>query len=144
MKLKMRCKPIIFITISLFFFSFGIIWANGTFTISGKVFNDKNCNGHINAGDLGIGGVTITLTPPIGPSTMTSTAPDGTYSFTGLAAGTYTVTETDPSGYCSITPNIKTVKLVKKDAKNINFADSKIEVSPPGESCCPTPPPEVE
>ena len=46
---------------------------------------------------VGIPGVTITLSGTAGATT--TTAADGTYSFTGLAAGTYTVAETQPSGY---------------------------------------------
>ncbi len=44
-----------------------------------------------------IEGVTITLSGAA--DRTTTTAADGTYSFTGLAAGTYTVTETQPLGY---------------------------------------------
>ena len=57
-------------------------------SISGKVV-DQNGNP--------IQGVTIDLTGT--SSAQATTAPDGTYSFTGLAAGTYTVTETQPAGY---------------------------------------------
>jgi len=76
----------------------------------------------------------LTLTPG---SIVTSTNPNGDYSFSGLAPGTYVVKETDPAGYCSTTPNKQTVKIKNKNAKNINFGDSKISVSPPGSSCCP-------
>jgi len=121
------------ISLSICFLS-SIGFCAGILKISGRVYDDKNCNGQRNAGDIGIGGVTLTLTP--GP-VVTLTAADGTYSFSGLVAGTYTVTETDPAGYCSTTPNKITVKLGGKNAQNINFGDSKIDVSPPGESCCP-------
>ena len=121
------------ISLSLFFFS-SIGFCAGILKISGRVYDDKNCNGQRNAGDIGIGGVTLTLTPG---AVVTLTAADGTYSFSGLAAGTYVVTETDPAGYCSTTPNKITVKLGKKNAQNINFGDSEKAVSPPDISCCP-------
>jgi uncharacterized repeat protein (TIGR01451 family) len=76
--------------------------------ISGVVFLDQNNNGIQNGADLGIANVTITLTGyTYGPngvdnagagddvtvSLATTTAADGSYSFTGLAPGKYTVTE---------------------------------------------------
>ncbi|GLZ42916.1 SdrD B-like domain-containing protein [Actinokineospora sp. NBRC 105648] len=58
-------------------------------TVSGRVVDD---------GGNGIPGVTVTLTGPGGPVTVT-TGPDGSYSFPNLTPGTYTVTETQPAGY---------------------------------------------
>ena len=71
-------------------------------TLSGSVFIDLNNNGVQNLpGDLGLGGVTITLTrtDSVGAPVLTTTAPDGTYSFGNLRPGTYTITETaQPAG----------------------------------------------
>ncbi|OGL39302.1 MAG: hypothetical protein A3C43_11865 [Candidatus Schekmanbacteria bacterium RIFCSPHIGHO2_02_FULL_38_11] len=65
------------------------------------------------------------------------TAVDGTYSFSGLAAGTYTVKETDPAGYCSTTPNKITITIKNKKVTNQDFGDSKNTISPPA-LCCPS------
>jgi hypothetical protein len=74
-------------------------------TFSGVVYVDTNANGIQNSGEVGIGGVTITLTKTDGPVTFsmtTTTANDGSYSFAEtegvnlLPAGTYALTETPP------------------------------------------------
>jgi len=130
----MKHKSIIVIAtvFSLFFFSsLSIVWGEG-FSITGMVFDDKNCNGQRNAVDSGVSGVMIKLNT--GPST--TTASNGTYSFSGLPASTYVVTEILPSGYCSTTPLKKTISLVKKDINNQNFGISKLPASPGGDSCC--------
>src|SRR5262249_26051072 len=48
------------------------------------------------ANETTIAGVRITLTGPVAQTLLTS--PDGSYRFTGLTAGTYTLTETQPLG----------------------------------------------
>jgi uncharacterized repeat protein (TIGR01451 family) len=77
--------------------------ANGR-SISGLVFLDYNNNALVNGSDHGIGGQTVELTGvdingvAITPRT-TTTAADGTYSFTGLPEGTYQVRQPNqPAG----------------------------------------------
>ena len=72
-------------------------------TISGYVYIDSNANAVHDAGETsGLTNVTVTLTgtddlgTPINTSTTTSGS--GSYSFSGLRPGTYTVTETQPGG----------------------------------------------
>src|SRR5207237_8105082 len=89
----------------------GATSANDTFgelggTVSGSVFVDLNNDGIRQAGESGIGSVTITLTGTdttgAAVSLTTTTAADGSYSFAGLRASNasgYTVTETQPAGY---------------------------------------------
>ena len=64
-------------------------------TINGKVYVDANNDGVAGSGEAGIGAVTVTLSGPV--TRVVQTASDGSYSFSGLLAGTYTVTETQPS-----------------------------------------------
>jgi uncharacterized repeat protein (TIGR01451 family) len=82
--------------------------------ISGRVFKDNNLplDGIFNGSDAGIPNVTVTLSGrTAGPdgiagnsddvpisSISTLTDPLGNYAFTGLVAGTYTVSETEPGG----------------------------------------------
>lgn len=73
-------------------------------SIAGAVFVDSNDNGIRDNGEAGIAGVSITITGTDGAGNAVSrsatTAADGSYSFTELAPGTYTVAEeTQPVGY---------------------------------------------
>lgn len=69
-------------------------------TISGLVRSDTNNDG---TPDLPIAGVTITLFDSGNVEVATTTtAADGSYSFTGLQPGTYSVRETQPAGYLSV------------------------------------------
>jgi uncharacterized repeat protein (TIGR01451 family) len=71
-----------------------------TGSITGRVFRDANNNGLFEPGDVGIPGVTLRLRNP-GNATIlqtTVTGADGTYAFTGLAAGTYEVEQVQPAG----------------------------------------------
>ncbi len=74
-----------------------------TSSISGLVFLDLNGDGVQDPGDTGIAGVVITLTGEnfLGTSVDVSvmTDADGSYSFDGLAEGTYNVAETQPAGF---------------------------------------------
>jgi hypothetical protein len=71
--------------------------------VSGFVYLDSNDSGAKDPGETGIAGVTVTLTGTNDQGTavnlVQSTAGDGSYNFTDLRPGTYTVTETQPSGY---------------------------------------------
>ena len=72
-------------------------------SISGHKWNDKNRNGKKDSGELPIAGVTIKLvgTTVTGQavSKQTTTGADGSFSFTGLEAGAYTVSEEVPVGW---------------------------------------------
>jgi 5-hydroxyisourate hydrolase-like protein (transthyretin family) len=78
-------------------------------TVSGLVYQDTNGNNALDSGEPGIAGVTVTLSGTNGLNqaitATTTTAANGTYSFSTdsngnvLRPGTYTVTETQPSGY---------------------------------------------
>ncbi len=72
--------------------------ANGS--ISGRVFRDGNRDGLFNNSDAGISGVTVRLRNSGNATVLQTktTAADGTYSFTGLVAGTYEVEEVQPTG----------------------------------------------
>ncbi|MDB5806436.1 MAG: hypothetical protein JWN73_3758 [Betaproteobacteria bacterium] len=65
--------------------------------ISGLVYRDDNNNGLHATAEPPIAGVTVTLSGPVSLTTTTDAA--GNYLFSGLPAGVYTVTETQPAAY---------------------------------------------
>lgn len=72
-------------------------------SLSGSVYGDLDTDGVFDAFESGIPGATVTLTGTddlgaITPIVATTNAA-GAYSFTNLRPGTYTITETQPSGY---------------------------------------------
>ena len=88
-------------------------------TIGGYVYVDANESGAYTASDAGVAGVTVTLTGTTGQgqsvTATTTTGSGGAYSFSTdsnghqLLPGTYTVTETQPSGYYAATTSVGTV-----------------------------------
>jgi hypothetical protein len=128
-------KVLILISISIM----AILFISGPVmaaSIFGRVFEDMNCNGVRNGGDGPIAGVQMQLDPG---AVLTSTLADGTYSYTGLAAGTYTVKiKVIPAGYCATTPIKLGVNLqsAARTVRNVNFGLSQLDPSP-GTSCCP-------
>lgn len=69
-------------------------------TIAGYVYHDRDNDGVKESGEEGIAGVTVALLDASGVQiATTTTAADGSYSFTGLIAGNYQVVETQPTNY---------------------------------------------
>ncbi len=75
-------------------------------SISGKAWYDADKDGVLDPTETFIAGVVITLTKPDGTTVTATTAADGSYTFPGLPAGSYTITETQPTGYGTSTPNL--------------------------------------
>lgn len=69
-------------------------------SLAGNVYHDLNNNGVRDAGETPIGGVEIVLRNAAGERiASTVTASDGSYVFSRLSGGTYTLTETQPTGW---------------------------------------------
>jgi len=95
-------------------------------TISGIVWNDIDGDGVQDPNERGVGGVTVTLRDASGNVVATAmTRPDGSYVFSNLPLGTYTVSESDALGFVSTTPNSVTVVLTSGSSASANFGDRK-------------------
>jgi hypothetical protein len=99
-------------------FEMALLEIEGEHLIQGTVYNDFDGDGIMDMGEPGIEGATVTL---LG---LDSTATDamGHYVFSSIAAGAYTVVETDPVGFISTTPNQVSVTVVEEDV-TVNFGD---------------------
>ena len=75
-------------------YAFGELGPN----VTGRVFIDNNRDGTLNGTDAGRKGVVVTLSD--GTNTLTATTDaSGNYTFSNVLPGTYTVTETVPTGF---------------------------------------------
>jgi type II secretory pathway pseudopilin PulG len=86
--------------------------------IRGVVFNDLNADGVQGTGEGGISGAMIVLNNGM----KRVSGADGRYGFR-VDPGTYTVTETDPTGYTSTTANAVVVSAIKGTTVTANFGD---------------------
>ena len=69
-------------------------------SIAGFVYLDTNNSGLKDSAEAGIAGVTVTLKDAGGTTLKTAqSAADGSFSFTGLSAGTYSLVEAQPASY---------------------------------------------
>lgn len=73
-------------------------------SIGDFVWNDANANGIQDFGELGIAGVTVTLSGAASATTTTNAT--GNYLFSNLLPGSYTVSFTLPSGYSASPANV--------------------------------------
>ena len=111
-------------------------------SISGTKWDDPDSDGAHQPGEPGVPNVTITLTRGGAVVATALTAADGTYSFSGLMPGTYTVTETLPSGTVNTTPLSVTVNLASGQKLTgidfLNVAVAGIVIVPPETPSTPT------
>ena len=99
-------------------------------TISGTVFNDLNANGLKDGGEAGQSGWTVYLDADgngqLGTGeTSAVTAANGSYSFDGLAPGTYTVAEVQQLGWQQTSPvgSVPSIERVSVDDSGVQGND---------------------
>ena len=104
--------------------------------IEGHVFQDLNSNGHRDRGEPGIVGVQMRLNT----GAIAHTDGNGWYGFYGLAARSYLVTESQPAGYTSITPDALTITVAWGEISlGHDFGDRRLPTPTPSPSPTGTP-----
>ncbi|HET6347650.1 MAG TPA: SdrD B-like domain-containing protein [Candidatus Krumholzibacteria bacterium] len=93
--------------------------SHDTAQIYGQVFYDANNNQKMDSGESGIPNVVVSVSP-LGRKTKTDSF--GKYNIP-VNGGTYTVVETDRSGYSSTTSNSVNVTVADGELKNVDFGD---------------------
>lgn len=99
-------------------------------TISGTVFNDLNMNGKFDPGEPGIAGRTVFLDidgtgKPDATNLSTTTDANGNFSFTGLVAGPYTVSEViTPDHGTALTTAVQSVTVAVNGTQTVNLGDA--------------------
>ncbi|HEX4794500.1 MAG TPA: SdrD B-like domain-containing protein [Humisphaera sp.] len=102
-------------------------------SIGGSVINDTNANGVLDAGEKGIAGRTLYLDGnkngklDAGEKTAT-TAADGSYAFTNLAAGTYVVREVLPTSWRRTGPTAGSFTITLANGQTVsskNFLETQ-------------------
>jgi len=98
-------------------------------SIDGTVFTDTNGNGTMDSGETGIAGRTVFLNndgtgAPDASNPSTTTDANGNYSFSGLTAGTYTVSEVLPGGVTLTTPTQTVTVAANQTASGANFGEN--------------------
>ncbi|WP_341775193.1 SdrD B-like domain-containing protein, partial [Staphylococcus hyicus] len=98
-----------------------------TYNLGDYVWNDSNKDGIQNSNEVGIEGVTVTLTKADGTTVTTTTDASGKYVFTGLENGEYTITFTKPEGFEPTLTNVDDYRLDSNGlstSATINNADN--------------------
>jgi protocatechuate 3,4-dioxygenase beta subunit len=95
-----------------------------TAAIGGVVFNDLNGDGTLESGEPGLSGWTVQLLNSSNVVIATATTPSGgSYSFTSLLPGTYTVQVLSESGYVASSPASVTVADDNGQSDTVNFGE---------------------
>ena len=97
-------------------------------TLTGEVYNDLNGDGTPDGGEPGLAGWTIDLLDPSNAVIATAaTDSTGTYAFTGVAAGSYTIAEVVQTGYVRTAPaapgTYAVTMAVNQAINNLLFGD---------------------
>jgi hypothetical protein len=88
--------------------------------ITGRVWNDYNVNGVLDAGESGLAGSLVSLSAGGDIIQTVAAGATGDYSFTVSSPGTYRLTEADPYGWASTNAVPGSPDVTKVDANNLD------------------------
>jgi hypothetical protein len=86
--------------------------------IQGVVFDDRNGNNEQDTGEPGVGGVVVSQSSGV----TATTSSDGSYRFSNINPGSYTLGIAVPSGFVATGQTIRTVNVGSGGAAQANFA----------------------
>ncbi len=94
------------------------------YAVSDRMWNDADGDGTLDANEDGLGGVTVNLLDSLGRivATVTTNA-DGTFSFTGVPNGTYTIAVSDNTGVLNGTYGTTVAGTTSTKAVTVSSAD---------------------
>ncbi len=102
----------------------------GDLAIRGLKFDDANANGGRDGGESGLGGWTIQLSGgPHAVNRSTTTVGDGSFSFTHLEPGVYSLSEVGQAGWGQTFPGgagTHTVTLAASDVSGVEFGNTRL------------------
>jgi LPXTG-motif cell wall-anchored protein len=95
-------------------------------SIRGWKYWDRNENGIPDGEDMGLGGITIVLTPEVGEPQTTVTDEDGWFIFENLEPGKYTVSvdESTAVGYYPVGLTSINVEIISGEHKTVYFSEA--------------------
>ncbi len=99
--------------------------------ISGTVFTDTDADGVRDSAEPGIGNATVELLAGGSVTATTQSFSNGSFSFTGLAAGTYAVRATNSDGTAKTIANITLTAGEQETGHNLGFAPAPPPPPPP-------------
>jgi hypothetical protein len=92
-------------------------------SVAGVVFDDFNGNGVQDAGELGVGGVSVSITPQGGGASVDVTTDEfGAYEINDVAVGFYAVVVTVPADYAALSPDTVVTDVTDGGFGTANFA----------------------
>ena len=93
-----------------------------TSSIGDRIWLDDNLNGIQDGSELGFEGVTVELFTSVGVSQGTTTsADDGSFSFTGMPGGDYYLAFTEPAGFCFTAKDQGSDEATDSDVDPVTF-----------------------
>jgi len=125
--------PVTLTTTSLAGKDFGNHQTSGYLSISGTKFNDLDGDGTKDAGELGLSGWSIKLMNLDTSTAIGATTDDtGAYSFTGLTAGSYSVSEVQQDGWTRTKPSADSysVTLTTTSFAGKDFGNHQSSIGP--------------